>query len=242
MIATALLLRALCNRHDEWVLRGGAGGSEGTTCASVQTRRLAAPPRWARCRLCSEQAGWLHAGAPPGSSWEHFSASLEMKVRQFFCHVRKQQPVVSQGPKDKRLFFQAKMAKSKVWEHGHGVVSGMGRSEWHIGISAASAEIHWAVVTTHSLAAVTQFKRVWHLPCHSSHWPLTDDLCSCIHPIRLILCISLHTGARVVSLPHYSIKKANYFIWAKIISEIMQNNSDITHAIFCSVQENLQFM
>lgn len=123
MIATALLLRALCNRHDEWVLRGGAGGSEGTTCASVQTRRLAAPPRWARCRLCSEQAGWLHAGAPPGSSWEHFSASLEMKVRQFFCHVRKQQPVVSQGPKDKCLFFQAKMAKSKVWEHGHGVVS-----------------------------------------------------------------------------------------------------------------------
>lgn len=72
--------------------------------------------------------------------------------------------MVSQGPKDIRLgffFFQTKMAKSKDWEHGHGVVSlGNGKIRVHIGVSAASAGIHGAMVTTHSLAVVTQFKHV----------------------------------------------------------------------------------
>lgn len=53
------------------------------------------------------------------------------------------------------------MAKSKDWEHCHGVVSlGNGKIRVHIGVSAASAGIHGAMVTTHSLAVVTQFKHV----------------------------------------------------------------------------------
>lgn len=66
--------------------------------------------------------------------------------------------------------------------------------------------------------------------------PVTSPVAEAFVDFLAIICVlgTPHVGVQVASLAHDAIRKAKYFIRAKIIADIMQTNSDITHAIFCS--------